>query len=117
MASGRGFHPLAGQQQHAGFDLLEKEEVARRPCASGAAYAPACPTCFHPHSAPPLAEPPVWRRLHCDCPHGIGSTLRYGRLPTRPIAGYVPNAHGASEYGATTASEANRRASEPLMRP
>src|ERR1035438_4398225 len=78
-----------------------------------------------------LAEPPVWRHLPCDCRHGIGSSLRYNRRPTRPIAGlpsktlmglistpHSNQAHcAASVYGAPTASKAHRRASEPLMRP
>src|ERR1017187_8910533 len=64
---------------------VARAEAARHPCAAGAAYAPACPTCCHPHSAPRLAEPPEWRHLPCDCRHGIGSYLRYHR----PFSSYV----------------------------
>src|ERR1017187_3532456 len=74
---------------------VARAEAARHPCAAGAAYAPACPTCCHPHSAPRLAEPPVWRHLPCDCRHGIGSSLRYNRGRLAQSLDYLPNAHGA----------------------
>jgi DNA invertase Pin-like site-specific DNA recombinase len=47
MASRRGFHPLAGQQQHAGFDLLE---MALFHCGQGRkGFAPLPPPALIPH--------------------------------------------------------------------
>src|SRR5258708_39828822 len=64
-------------------------EASPDPGAADGADAPACPTWRHLHPAPPPLVRPGWRRLHCDCRHGSGSTLYYSDRPTRLIAGLL----------------------------
>src|SRR2546427_10109239 len=70
MASGRGFHPLAGQQQHAGFDLLELAFLDRRQRRKwlGALACPALLTHLHAQHASIHTQHHRWRSLPCGGP-------------------------------------------------
>src|ERR1039458_10027912 len=103
MASGRGFHPFAGQQQHPGFDLLEWALLHRWQGRKrlGTRAPPALLTHLHAQHAAIHTQHHGWRSLPC----GGTFPATVGMVSAHPFAitggrlaqslDYLPNAHGA----------------------